>query len=93
MHAIKGVERWNGVIVPDPAENLALVRFGLGIGAYLIGCVVYVGKLPESLFPGKFDLFFHSHQIWHVLCIAAALFHVNVVLDFVEWRNTATCTL
>ena len=30
----------------------------------------FVSKLPEKKFPGKFDYFFHSHQIFH---IAAAI--------------------
>ena len=30
----------------------------------------FVSKLPERLLPGKFDIFFHSHQLFH---IAAAL--------------------
>ena len=30
------------------------------------GALVYAQRVPERWFPGKFDLFFHSHQIFHV---------------------------
>ena len=45
----------------------------------LIMIFFFVSKLPEKKFPGKFDYFFHSHQIFH---IAAAImtslqFYVN----------------
>ena len=48
----------------------------LSFGAYyLAGAVVYAFRFPENLFPGRFDLAFHSHQIFHVFVVVAALIH------------------
>ena len=51
----------------------------IGVSISLIMVFFFVSKLPEKKFPGKFDYFFHSHQIFH---IAAAImtslqFYVN----------------
>lgn len=40
-----------------------------------VGLFFYVTRLPESLFPGRFDIFGHSHQIWHIF--AALVFIVG----------------
>ncbi|KAI0287531.1 hemolysin-III related-domain-containing protein [Russula brevipes] len=32
---------------------------------YITGAVLYANRVPERLAPGKFDLFFSSHQIFH----------------------------
>ena len=33
----------------------------------LVAGLVFVARLPERALPGRFDIFFHSHQWWHVL--------------------------
>jgi len=40
---------------------------------YLFGAYLYAARIPERYYPGKCDLIFHSHQIFHVLVIVAAL--------------------
>lgn len=42
---------------------------------YAVGLLVYVFQIPELFFPGKFDLFLSSHQIWHMFVLAAAFVH------------------
>jgi adiponectin receptor len=55
-------------------------------GLYIFGAVIYVSRLPEKLYPGKFDIWVHlsfafinakfnSHQIFHVLVLSAAIVH------------------
>lgn len=41
---------------------------------FLIGALIYATRIPEVFFPGKFDFFGHSHQIWHLLVIAGFFF-------------------
>ncbi|KAJ3115070.1 hypothetical protein HDU96_001234 [Phlyctochytrium bullatum] len=83
-------------VLPTMQENPALLRLLLGIMTYLVGAFIYVEKYPERLFPGKFDLFFHSHQIWHVLCVVAAVFHLNdarltdLEIDVFNYSNNDT---
>ncbi|KNC78706.1 hypothetical protein SARC_08878 [Sphaeroforma arctica JP610] len=40
---------------------------------YSGGAVFYVTKFPESRFPGRFQIWFSSHQLWHGMVVAAAL--------------------
>lgn len=43
----------------------------------------YSTHLPERLCPGKFDLYFHSHQLFHVGVIFTTYFHVmGLMKDF-----------
>merc|ERR1712066_541368 len=39
----------------------------LSIGMLLTAAVVFMRYWPECSAPGRFDLYFNSHQIWHVL--------------------------
>ncbi|KAJ3125686.1 hypothetical protein HK098_008278 [Nowakowskiella sp. JEL0407] len=47
---------------------------------YVCGTLIYAFRIPEKWYPGKFDLVFHSHQIFHVFVVAAALTHYYGVL-------------
>jgi len=40
---------------------------------YGIGVSFFITRFPECVWPGKFDLLFHSHQIFHIFVVAAAL--------------------
>ena len=44
---------------PNHYYNHFLCAFGI--------CVFYLGHIPESFFPGTFDIYLHSHQIFHIL--------------------------
>lgn len=48
---------------------------GLMFLFYGLGTVIYVTKVPERWFPGHFDYWLHSHQLWHVMVLAAAVVH------------------
>ena len=37
-------------------------------------------------FPGKFDLFFNSHQVFHVCIVLAAYAHYLAVVEAMNWR-------
>lgn len=42
------------------------------VSLYGIGLLFWLTKMPERFFPGKFDLFLSSHNIWHAFIIAAS---------------------
>ncbi|WVR03688.1 hypothetical protein IAU60_000683 [Kwoniella sp. DSM 27419] len=44
-----------------------------GAGLCVIGALLYASRMPERLAPGRFDIFFASHQIFHILVFLAAL--------------------
>ncbi|TPX60001.1 hypothetical protein PhCBS80983_g02054 [Powellomyces hirtus] len=60
---------------------------------YLIGAVIYASRVPERLYPGKFDYLSVAHQIFHCLVVAAATVHYFGVLKaFRFWHeNNAQC--
>ena len=43
---------------------------------YTIGAIIYALKIPERLVPRKFDLWLHSHSIFHWMILTAAILHV-----------------
>mmetsp|Transcript_602 Transcript_602/g.1261 ORF Transcript_602/g.1261 Transcript_602/m.1261 type:complete len:585 (+) Transcript_602:208-1962(+) len=64
------------------AQTLAMLgqigQMGL---VYLAGTLIYATGFPEAFIPRRFDLFFASHQWWHVMVVVAALLHFRAVLN------------
>jgi len=46
---------------------------------YAVGVALFVTRFPESVWPGKFNLIFQSHQLFHVLVVSAALVQVYAI--------------
>ncbi|KAG2373826.1 hypothetical protein C9374_011711 [Naegleria lovaniensis] len=42
---------------------------------YALGVLFYSTKLPERIWPGKFDIVCHSHQFWHLFVFMATSYH------------------
>lgn len=55
---------------------------------YIAGATLYAVRVPERFFPGKFDIWLHSHQIFHVFVISAALVHFHGVTELAIHRLT-----
>ncbi|PSN48521.1 Adiponectin receptor protein [Blattella germanica] len=55
---------------------------------YILGAVLYALRVPERFFPGKCDIWFQSHQIFHVLVIAAAFVHYHGISEMAMYRMT-----
>ncbi|VDD82459.1 unnamed protein product [Mesocestoides corti] len=53
---------------------------------YIAGALIYAFRIPECLYPGKFDIW--SHQIFHVFVVLAALVHLNSILEIAEYRHS-----
>lgn len=60
---------------------------------YILGSIIYAKKYPESLFPGKFDSIFASHNIWHIFVMAGAFTHFLGMLSGQEWRKNYVCNI
>jgi adiponectin receptor len=54
---------------------------------YIAGAVIYALRVPERLFPGKFDIWFQSHQIFHVFVVAAALVHFHGINQIAQYTS------
>ncbi|OWA54637.1 Adiponectin receptor protein [Hypsibius exemplaris] len=59
---------------------------------YVLGAVMYACRIPERWCPGRCDIWFQSHQIFHVLVVAAALIHYHGVSLMANYRlNLGAC--
>lgn len=53
---------------------------------YIAGAIMYATRVPERWFPGKCDIWFQSHQIFHVLVVAAAFVHLYGICQMAYYR-------
>lgn len=60
---------------------------------YGLGAAFFASRFPESMWPGKFDIWLGSHQIFHVLVVVASLVHLYGVFAAFGWNyeNQRTC--
>ncbi|OMO54166.1 Hly-III-related protein [Corchorus olitorius] len=54
---------------------------------YAAGAAVYTSRIPERWKPGAFDIAGHSHQIFHVFVVLAALAHSVATLVIMDFRR------
>ncbi|KAI8869783.1 HlyIII-domain-containing protein [Ramicandelaber brevisporus] len=52
------------------------------LGSYLIGVLIYAFQFPEKQWPGRFDVWGHSHQWWHLAVVGGIFFHYYATLRF-----------
>jgi len=53
---------------------------------YIAGALLYALRIPERFFPGKCNLIFQSHQIFHVLVVVAAFMHLHACCEMAAYR-------
>lgn len=68
-------------------------RMGLGwllaeAGLYIGGAAIYAARVPERFTPGSFDYFGHSHQIFHVMVVLAAICHGVCLVKSYDYAHT-----
>lgn len=73
--------------------ELTWVRMSLGwllleAVLYIGGAVIYAARIPEAFHPGKYDYFGHSHQIFHVFVVLAAICHGLCLYHSYEYAHT-----
>lgn len=56
-------------------------------GLILLGALVYGTRFPEKLYPGRFDIWGNSHQIFHVIVVAATSIHLLGFLKALHWNH------
>jgi len=55
-------------------------------GLYITGAMLYAFRIPERFFPGKVDILFHSHQLFHCFVIAGAFVHYHGISNMALYR-------
>ncbi|KAJ5794348.1 hypothetical protein N7457_000947 [Penicillium paradoxum] len=53
----------------------------------LVGVSVFVYRFPERLSPGTFDIWGHSHQLWHIFAVIGSAFHVVALVGAYNYRR------
>ncbi|KAJ1802109.1 hypothetical protein LPJ75_006289, partial [Coemansia sp. RSA 2598] len=54
---------------------------------YIAGTALYAFKIPERYRPGKHNVFLHSHQIFHIFVVLAAVCHYVGILRALIWAH------
>jgi channel protein (hemolysin III family) len=60
---------------PEYTMPIDVLPWGLGGAIYIIGAGIYVARVPERCKPGKFNVFGHSHQLFHFCVVTACIIH------------------
>ena len=53
----------------------------------LLGVGLFVGRIPERLSPGSFDIWGHSHQLFHSCALLGAAFHVVGLVTGLQYHQ------
>ena len=53
--------------------------------------MIYARAVPEKWKPGRFDLWFSSHNLFHVLVLMGAVVHYRAALVLLAWRDHHGC--
>ena len=54
---------------------------------YILGAAIYAARIPEKWYPGSFDIWGSSHQIFHVLVVMAAATHFLGLVSAFEFEQ------
>ena len=70
----------------EDLNERASLSFFTGLGALnFTGATIYAARIPERWYPKRFDIWFSSHQIMHVLVVLGALSQERGLLRAMEW--------
>ena len=53
----------------------------------VVAVSAFVGRIPERFSPGTFDIWGHSHQIFHSLAVVGTAFHLKALLTAYAYRH------
>jgi len=81
---------WMLFVTWDEIETFAMGAIGM-FGFYGLGFLFYHYKIPERFAPGKFDIWLHSHQFWHLFVTAAAVTWWRSLDNYVSFRQSDSC--
>ncbi|KFH67900.1 hypothetical protein MVEG_06631 [Podila verticillata NRRL 6337] len=72
------------------AQRAVALNYLFCVGAaYVFGALIYGSRVPECFFPGKFDHFMSSHQIFHIcVLIGCAVHFVGISKTMAFWHST-----
>jgi len=72
-------------LIDEAAFHWMMIMASLYIG----GALLYAVRVPERFFPGKCDIWFQSHQIFHMFVVIAAFVHYHGISEMAVNRLSA----
>lgn len=79
-------------------DGYALARHAYALWGIVTMAVLYVGggalyalRIPERFWPGRFDIWASSHQLFHICVVTAALVHYDCLLAMAKYRLNVSC--
>ena len=85
---VPGLQLWLMMGLEEPYYRYLVGLIVMAI-LYLFGAALYVFRIPERFKPGAFDVWAHSHQLFHVCVVAAALVHFDTLMYMAKHRLLA----
>ncbi|KAF9108581.1 hypothetical protein BGX29_010187 [Mortierella sp. GBA35] len=72
------------------AQRAVALNYMFCMGAaYVVGALIYGSRMPECFFPGKFDHFAASHQIFHIcVLIGCGIHFFGVTKAMTFWHQS-----
>ncbi|KAG0179752.1 hypothetical protein DFQ28_002241 [Apophysomyces sp. BC1034] len=69
-------------------DTIALANMIIMGASYVIGALIYGYRIPERWYPGSFNIWLSSHQIFHICVVIALISHYIGVMRAMEfWHN------
>ncbi|KAL5416863.1 hypothetical protein PMIN03_001928 [Paraphaeosphaeria minitans] len=56
---------------------------------YILGAATYAARFPERVYPGRFDIWGSSHQVFHILVVLAAMSHLVGLVKAFDYEHSA----
>ncbi|KUJ07509.1 HlyIII-domain-containing protein [Mollisia scopiformis] len=81
---VHGVEMYG---IEDMKDRIGLTWLVLQGFLYILGAGLYAARWPERSWPGSFDIWGSSHQIFHVLVVMAAGSHLYGLLKAFDFHH------
>lgn len=73
------IRNWEFGVTSDPNGKRLVIGVLCNIASYMVGVVFYMTAWPERQFPGAFDNWLHSHQLWHIFVFLGPIFMLVAV--------------
>ena len=70
-----------------------VINWYFGGFCYIFGAILYINRFPEKYFPGTFDIYGASHQLFHLFVLGGIIFHYFGSLDAYYYRFNCSCNM
>lgn len=77
----------------SPQADLFFWKLLQTFAFYGAGFFFYLMQYPERLYPGAFDLYAHSHQLWHIGVLLGALRYYDAMSSYAAFRAYNNCSV